>query len=118
MGPTGVAARKQGIAPERVKDFLKGAAAGSVPRALDTALERWSRHGARVRLERGVLLRTEDERLMQEISSAPATRRFIREIVDPSTALVAPSDWPQLVRRLVEQGWLPDVIGLEGEDAE
>lgn len=111
-------ARRQGIAPERVTDFLKGTAAGSVPRALETVLERWSRHGAQVRLERGILLRTEDERLMQEISSAPPTRRFIREIVDRSTALVAPSDWPQLVRRLVEQGWLPDVIGLEGEDAE
>ncbi|HIE39721.1 MAG TPA: hypothetical protein EYP77_11790, partial [Anaerolineae bacterium] len=106
-------ARRQRIPPEKVIAFLKEAAAGEVPRTLERALARWARHGPQVRLEQGLLLRVQDEGLMQRIATTPATRRFIREIVGPTTALVAPADWPRLARALVEQGLLPDVKGLE-----
>ncbi len=108
-------AQQQGITPQRVMAFLERATGGDVPRTLATALGRWSRHGAEVQLEQGVLLRVQDEELLQRLTTSPTTRRFIRETVGPTTALVAPADWPRLARALVEEGLLPDVVGLESE---
>lgn len=106
-------ARRQRITPDKVSAFFKRVTNGNVPRTLETILSRWASHGPQVQLEQGVLLRVRDEGLMQEIASAPATRRFIREVIGPTAALVAPADWPRLVRALVQRGLLPDLVGLE-----
>jgi hypothetical protein len=108
-------ARQQSIAPERVMAFLEQASGGKVPHNLRAVLQRWSQHGAEVRLERGILLRVRDEALLRRLTTAPATRHLIREVLGPTTALVASADWPRLARALVEEGLLPDLIGLEEE---
>lgn len=105
--------RQQKIAPERVVAFLEQAAGAPLPRALATALGRCASHGPQARLERGLLLRVPDEELLKQIAAAPTTRRFIREMLGPTAALVAPADWPRLAQALVEQGLLPDVTGEE-----
>ena len=102
-------ARRQRIPPERIVAFFEEATGGRVPRTLRPALARWARHGAEVRLTHGVLLRVRDEDLLRELTTAPATRRYIREVLGPTAALVAPGDWPRLARALVERGVLPDV---------
>ncbi len=106
-------ARRQKIPPERVTAFLTETTGKELPRALQAALARWVRNGQEVRLERGILLRVADESLLQELTTAPATRRLIKEVVGPTTALVRPADYPRLVRALAERGLLTDVVDVE-----
>ncbi len=102
-------ARQQRIPLERVIAFLEEATGNPLPPPLRTALERWARWGPEVRLDSVMVLQVQDEKLLQELAAAPATRRFIREIVAPGVALVAPEDGPKLARALIEKGILPDI---------
>ena len=108
-------ARRQRIPLERIVAFFEEATEGRVPRTFKPALARWARQGAEVRLTQGVLLRVRDEGLLRELTTAPATRRYIREVLGPTAALVAPGDWPRLAQALVERGVLPDVEVGEAE---
>lgn len=101
-------ARQQRILPERVVAFLEEATGGPIPPALRRALERWAQRGPEARLESVVLLRVQDEALLRELAAAPATRRYIREMVAPTVARISPDDAPQLARALIERGILPD----------
>ena len=109
-------ARKQAISVQKAIEFLEQAAEVELSRSARMALDRYHRRGAEVRLEQGVLLRVEDEHLLEQLVTSPGTRRFVREVVGPTTALIARGEWAQLVRALVEEGILIDVIGLV-EDA-
>lgn len=102
-------ARQQRIPLERVVAFLEEATGKPLPPSLKTALERWGRKGPEARLESAVVLRVQDETLLQELATAPVTRHMIREIVGPTVALIAPEDAPKLARVLVERGILPDI---------
>jgi hypothetical protein len=117
-------AQQQGITLSRVTSFLERTSGEELSLTLKRALARWARHGAEVHLEPGLLLRVADPEVLQQLVAAPTTRRFVREVLGPQTALVGAKDWPRLVRALVEAGFLPDVAGLEsppdvseGEDA-
>jgi hypothetical protein len=110
-------ARRQSISTQRVWDFLESESQEQLPGSLRRALTRWEERGAEIQLERGVLLRVRDERLLRRLTKSPATRRFVAEVIGPKAALIAPADWPRLARALVEEGLLPDVLGL-GEECE
>ncbi len=109
-------ARQQRIPPERVAAFLEEATGGPVPPALHRALERWAQRGPEARIEAAVLLRVQDEALLRELAAAPATRRYIRELLAPTVALVSPDDAERLAQVLVERGILPDFSPLPGAD--
>jgi hypothetical protein len=110
-------ARRQGVSVGRVEEFLETACGEALPPVIRSALVRWDARGTEVRLERGILLRVEDDSLLRQLMASPATRRFVREVVGPNVALVDPTDWPRLVQALVQEGLLADVVGLEGSDA-
>ncbi len=110
-------ARRQGISVARVLDFLGRATGTPLPRFVEAALKRWEVRGAEARIERAVLLRLSSEELMAQVVSAPPTRRFIREQVGPTVALVNARDWPRLVPALGEMGLLPDIVALEESHA-
>jgi hypothetical protein len=103
-------ARQQGIPVARVLEFLGRVTGAPVPRFVEAALTRWDVRGAEVRLERVVLLRISSEELMAQVASSPRARRFIREQVGPTAALVREQDWPRLVAALGEMGLLTDII--------
>jgi len=109
-------ARSQGISARRVREFLERESQGRLPPSVGRALERWEGRGRQVWLERGILLRVREEEMLRELMASPAIRRFIREAVGPTAALVSPADWPRLVRLLVERGFLPDLDGLDEEE--
>lgn len=111
-------ARRQRIPLERIVAFFEEATGGRVPKTLRPALARWVRHGTEVRLTRGILLRVRDEGLLRELTADPATRRYIREVLGPTAALVAPGDWPRLVQALVERGVLPEVKVGTGDETD
>ncbi len=58
----------------------------------------------------------QDEALLRELAAAPATRRYIRELLAPTVALVSPDDAERLAQVLVERGILPDFSPLPGAD--
>ncbi len=107
-------ARQQRIPPERVADFLEEITAGQVPPTLRSALKRWEGRGPEARLESGILLRVQDEALLRDLATSPATRRYIREVLTPTVAVVAPDGWEEVARVLIARGILPDVAGLKG----
>ncbi len=106
-------ARQQKITPQRITAFLEQASGAPLPRSLQAAIDRWTNRGSQVQLKQTLLLCVEDEALLQELAQAPGTRRWIRQIVGPTTAVVNAADGPRLIRALVEQGILPDVIDLQ-----
>ncbi len=110
--------RRQGIPVARVLEFLARVTAAPVPRSVAAALTRWEARGAEARLERVVLLRFSDEKLMDEVVSAPAARRLVRERVGPAAALVREQDWPRLAAALGEMGLLPEIVALEEKSAD
>jgi hypothetical protein len=109
-------ARKQAISVEKAIDFFEGAAEAELSHSVRKALDRYHQRGAEARLEPGLMLRVEDEGLLEQLVTSPGTRRFIREVIGSTTALVARGEWSQLVRAMAEEGILIDVVGLE-EDA-
>ncbi|MCS7179264.1 MAG: helicase-associated domain-containing protein [Anaerolineae bacterium] len=102
-------ARQQRIPPERVLTFLEETTGKPVPMALHRAVERWAQRGPEARLEWAVLLRVQDEALLRELAATPVTRRYIRELLTPTLALVSPDDAENLAQALVERGVLPDI---------
>lgn len=108
-------ARRQGIALERILDFLARTTAGRLARWLERSLRRWDERGTEVRLERGVVLQTGDAGVMKELRNSPTIAPFIRQVIGPGAALVDAEDWGRLVEALVEEGVLPDLIGLEDQ---
>lgn len=110
-------ARRQGISAERVLEFLTEVTEQPVPQYVEAAVTRWEARGAEARLEQAVILQLADEDLMNEVSSSPHTRCFIRKRVGSRVALVKAHDWPRLVAALGQMGLLSDIVTL-GEDRE
>jgi hypothetical protein len=54
-------------------------------------------------------LRVARPELLDQLTESPRTRKYIRETVSSTVALVAPRDWPELTSALFEMGILPEV---------
>jgi len=46
---------------------------------------------------------------MEELSTSPQTKVYLREIVSPRMAIVAQEDWPKLLDELRKLGYSPEV---------
>jgi hypothetical protein len=55
------------------------------------------------------VLRVARPELLDQITDSPRTRKYIRETVSSTVALVAPRDWPDMAAALLEMGLLPEV---------
>jgi hypothetical protein len=102
-------ARSQRITPERIIDFLGRTSGAPVPESLAGALRRWAAHGTEAWAQQAVVLRVARPELLDQLAGSPRTRQYIRETVSSTVALVAPSDWPDLLHALFEMGILPEV---------
>lgn len=103
---------RQGIKTEMVLAFLKRVSGGKVPRNVVLALRNWDKRRGQVRLRRALLLQVESELTLEELSTLPQTRAYLREIISPKAAIVAKEDWPKLLDELRKLGYLPKVEGL------
>jgi hypothetical protein len=92
--------------------FLEDLSAAPLPGSLRSSLTRWSERGTEVWLERTVLLRVADEKLLQQIVDSPKTGRYVRRVVGQTAAMVAEKDWSTLAQALAELGLLAEVIGI------
>jgi len=101
-------ARAQRIDVNRILDFLARASGAPVPEALANALRRWEMRGTEMWAQHGVLVRVARPNLLDQLVNSPRTRKYIRETLSSTTALVAPQDWPHLAAALLEMGVLPE----------
>jgi hypothetical protein len=106
-------ARQQHIDLERVLSFLQGLNETPLPRAVRSSLTRWAERGTEVWLKRTVLLRVSDEEVMGQITASPRTKRFIVDVVGPTTATVAEKDWESLLVALAELGFLTEEVSYD-----
>jgi hypothetical protein len=102
-------AKVQRIAPERVLEFLERTSRARVPEALVGALRRWGMHGTEAWARQAMVLRVAHPELLEQITASPRTRRYVREAVSSTVALVDPRDWPEMLAVLLEMGVLPEV---------
>jgi hypothetical protein len=76
---------------------------------LSGALRRWGTHGTEAWIQQAVVLRVARPELLDQLIESPRTRKYVREMVSSTVALVAPRDWPEMVAALFEMGILPQV---------
>ena len=105
-------AKVQRITPERIIEFLERTSKSPVPESLAGALRRWSARGTEAWAQQAIALRVARPDLLDQLMNSPRTRRYIREAVSSTVALVAPRDWPELLDALLEMGILPDYSNL------
>jgi hypothetical protein len=97
-------ARKQGISPERVLDFLEQVSGRPVPAGVKRAIMRWAEKGVEGRLETAVILRVREESILDTLRQNPKTRDYIGESLGPLAATVRADDWPHLRQATAELG--------------
>jgi len=102
---------RQGIKIEMVLAFLRRVSGGKVPRNVVSGLRSWDRRRGQIRLRRALLLQVGSELTMEELSTLPQTRAYLREIISPKAAIVAERDWPKLLAELRKLGYSPRVEG-------
>lgn len=99
-------ARRQGIAPERILQFLTEAGERPLPASVKRAVLRWSESGVEARLETAVILRVRDAAILQTLRSNAKTRDFIGESLGDLAAVVRADDWPKLRAATAQLGLL------------
>jgi hypothetical protein len=100
---------RQGITIEMVLAFLKRVSDGKVPQNVVSALRNWDKKRGQIWLRKTLLLQVESELTMDELSTLPQTRAYLREIISPKAAIVAEEDWPKLLDELRKLGYLLEV---------
>ncbi len=101
-------AKAQRITPERIVEFLERTSGAPAPESLAGALRRWGTRGTEAWAQQAVVLRVARPELLDQLAESPRTRKFIRETVSSTVALIAPRDWPELSDALFEMGILPE----------
>ena len=71
-------ARQEGIAPDRILQFLAEASERPLPASVKRAVERWAEHGVEGRLETTVILRVRDGRHPENLASQQQNPRLHR----------------------------------------
>jgi hypothetical protein len=96
---------RQGIKIEMVLAFLKRVSDGKVPQNVVLALRNWDKKRGQIRLRKTLLLQVGNEVTMEELSTSPQTKVYLREIISPKAAIVAEEDWPKLLDELRKLGY-------------
>ncbi|HID62757.1 MAG TPA: hypothetical protein EYP49_08495 [Anaerolineae bacterium] len=100
---------RQGIKIKMVLAFLRRVSGGRVPKNVASALRNWEKRRGRIRLRKALLLEVEDEGIMEELTTLPRIRVYLREIISPKAAIVIQEDWPKLLEELQKLGYSPRV---------
>lgn len=105
-------ARKQGIEPNRLLEFLAKASDRPVPPSFRRAVERWDANGSEARLERSVILRVKDAEILEKLKANGRTKPYLGEYIGELAVAVREDDWPALRGAAAQLGLLLDTGGL------
>jgi hypothetical protein len=101
-------ARVEGIATDRILQFLTEASERPLPASVKRAVERWAENGVEGRMETAVILRVRDATILKTLRHNSKTRDFIGESLGDLAATVRPKDWPKLRVAAAQLGLLLD----------
>jgi hypothetical protein len=103
-----VRAQSQKITSVKAIEFLSQAAGKSLPPSVAKAIERWTKKGAEVKVERAVIVRVKDAAILKRLQESPKTKSIAIEVLGPTAARINERDWPKLAAILAESGVLVD----------
>ena len=101
-------AREQGLSHQHIRTVLEKTCESPLPRPVDLALTRWAEKGAEARIKRYWVLRVQSPEVLEMLRSKKSTNRFLKEILNPTTAIVKSSDWSKLQAAAARLGLLID----------
>lgn len=99
-------AGEQGIAPDRVLQFLENASGPPLPPSIKRAITRWAENGVEGRLETAVILRVRSAEILDTLRNNPKTRALIGESLGDLAATVRLKDWQALRQAIAQLGLL------------
>ena len=101
-------AGQQGIAPDRILQFLEAATGRPIPAGVKRGIIRWGERGVEAKLETAVILRVRDEAILDTLRNNPKTRDYIGESLGELSATVRVEDWQPLRDAVTQLGLLLD----------
>lgn len=102
-------AQEQGIAAERVLQFLESASGRPLPPGVRRSVQRWAEKGVEGRLETAVILRVRDAAIIETLSSNPKTRDFLGERLGDLAIAIRAQDWQGFRQATAQLGLLLDI---------
>jgi hypothetical protein len=101
-------AGEQGITSERVLRFLAKASGKPLPKSIQRAATRWQEHGIEARLESVVVLRVNDETILETLRGNPRTRDYIGESLGDLAVEIKPGAWEAFCAATTQLGLFLD----------
>jgi hypothetical protein len=101
-------AQQQGIAPDRILQFLDEASGRPLPPSVKRAVSRWAERGVEGRLETAVILRVRQAGILETLRNNPKTRLYLGESLGDLAVMVRLNDWEKLCEATAQLGLLLD----------
>jgi hypothetical protein len=101
-------ANDQGIKSDRVLQFLTQASGKSLPKSIQRAVDRWQERGVEARLESIMVLRVNDEAILETLRSNPRTRDYIGESLGELAVAIKPGTWEAFCAATTQLGLFLD----------
>ncbi|MCW5876214.1 MAG: helicase-associated domain-containing protein [Anaerolineales bacterium] len=101
-------AAAQGLEVRQLAALLKKYGEGELPPNLVQALRRWGAQGGQARLGSALVLRVSSAAVLKALRASRAARH-LGEPLGPTSALVKPGAGPQVLRALLELGYLGEL---------
>lgn len=99
-------AARQGIKPDRILNFLVQAGERPLSKSVHRAIARWQEKGVEAILESVVVLRVNDESILQTLRTNPRTRDYIGESLGDLAVVIKPGMWGKLRAATTQLGLL------------
>lgn len=101
--------QKAGVKTEQIMNFLGRISQGQLPPTVLQTLGTWEEGLGRVFIREAILLRTVDERTMQQLDAHPEIRALLGETLSPTMRLVDKEHLDDLSERLKALGLWPHI---------
>jgi hypothetical protein len=105
-------AQQQGIAADRILQFLADASGRPLPASVKRSVTRWAERGVEGRLETAVILRVREAGILETLRANPKTRPFLGESLGDLAVMVRLNDWQNLREATAQLGLLLDDAGV------
>ncbi len=99
-------ANQQGIKLERILKFLSQAGERPLPKSVHRAITRWHEKGVEAILESVIVLRVNDEAILETLRNNPRTRDYIGESLGELAVVIKPGMWGELRAATTKLGLL------------
>jgi hypothetical protein len=108
-------AAEQGIAADRLLQFLTEASEKTLPVSTKRAIERWAERGAEAKLEQVVILRVREAEILEKLRANARTAPYLSEFLGDLVCIVRQGDWPKLQQSAAQLGLLLETVEFVDE---